>query len=52
MDSRGGAMATSSTKGPSPDPVAVLRAHRAAVNVVAFHEPSGTLLSGYLPVMT
>jgi hypothetical protein len=36
-----------STLGPAPDPEAVLRGHRAAVNVVTFHSPSGTLLSGY-----
>jgi len=41
------ALATS-TKGAAPDPVAVLRAHRAAVNAVAFHAPSATLLSGYV----
>ncbi|KAH9568394.1 hypothetical protein CY35_03G074600 [Sphagnum magellanicum] len=35
-----------STLGPAPDPEAVLRGHRAAVNVVTFHSPSGTLLSG------
>lgn len=39
-------MAVATSKGAAPDPVAVLRAHRAAVNVVAFHAPSGTLLSG------
>lgn len=40
------ALATSTSKGRAPDPVAVLRGHRAAVNVVAFHAPSATLLSG------
>ncbi|XP_024358152.1 protein DECREASED SIZE EXCLUSION LIMIT 1 isoform X2 [Physcomitrium patens] len=39
-------MALATSRRPAPDPVAVLRAHRAAVNVLAFHTPSGALLSG------
>ncbi|CAM6087491.1 unnamed protein product [Calypogeia fissa] len=38
-------MATT-TLGPAPDPVAVLRAHRSAVTSLAFHPESGHLLSG------
>ncbi|KAL2649823.1 hypothetical protein R1flu_017951 [Riccia fluitans] len=34
------------TLGPAPDPVSVFRAHRSAVNCVAFHPISGYLLSG------
>jgi len=44
---KGMAMAVAiNSKGASPDPVAVLRGHRAAVNVVEFHSASGTLISG------
>ncbi|KAL3702242.1 hypothetical protein R1sor_020264 [Riccia sorocarpa] len=40
------ALGCMATLGPAPDPVTVFRAHRSAVNCIAFHPSSGYLLSG------